>query len=129
MVDNLIVVIEWFEEWVKKWLDKWEAIAFSIKTYWKPIISWNFTTISMFLPIWFMLSGKIWDFMKYMPTTIDVVLIISIFVALVFLPVVLSFLKFESPHLASPKGRGINWENKFFKKLEWFFKLTIRIFA
>jgi multidrug efflux pump subunit AcrB len=49
--------------------------------------------------------------MKYMPTTIDVVLIISIFVALVFLPVVLSFLKFE----VKKENKD---ENKFFKKLE-----------
>jgi multidrug efflux pump subunit AcrB len=49
----------------------------------------------MFLPIGFMLSGKIGDFMKYMPTTVDVVLLISIFVALVFLPVVLTSLTFK----------------------------------
>ena len=125
MVDNLIVIIEWFEEWIKKWLKKWEAIEFSIKTYWKPIVSWNFTTISMFLPIWFMLSGKIWDFMKYMPTTVDAVLIISIFVSLIFLPVVLSFLNFEKK-LVKVNNKDINNENKLFLKLEWFFKLTIK---
>lgn len=129
MVDNLIVIIEWFEEWLKKWLKKWEAIEFSIKTYWKPIVSWNFTTISMFLPIWFMLSGKIWDFMKYMPTTVDAVLIISIFVSLIFLPVVLSFLNFDKKSLKSwskNKKRNINNDNKLFLKLEWFFRFTIR---
>jgi len=123
MVDNLIVVIEWFEEWQKKWLWKWESVEFSLKSYWKPIISWNFTTISMFLPIGFMLSGKIGDFMKYMPTTVDVVLIISIFVALVFLPVVLTSMKF------TPKKDDLKkeeeHENKLFNKLEWFFRFTI----
>jgi multidrug efflux pump subunit AcrB len=59
----------------------------------------------MFLPIGFMLSGKIGDFMKYMPTTVDVVLIISIFVALVFLPVVLTSMKFKSSKsILSKKG-------------------------
>ncbi len=119
MVDNLIVVIEWFEEWLKKGLKKWEAIAFSIQTYWKPIVSGNFTTISMFLPIGFMLSGKIWDFMKYMPTTVDVVLIISIFVSLVFLPVVLGSINFKV-NTKDTSGE----KNKLFAKLEWFFKLT-----
>lgn len=129
MVDNLIVIIEWFEEWLKKWFEKWKAIEFSIKIYWKPILSWNFTTISMFLPIWFMLSGKIWDFMKYMPTTINIVLIISIFVSLVFLPVVLSFLNFDKKSLKSwsnENKKNINNENKLFLKLEWFFRFTIR---
>jgi hypothetical protein len=52
--------------------------------------------------------------MKYMPTTIDVVLIISIFVSLVFLPIVLSFLKFKIPDLKSE----IKKENKLFLKLK-----------
>ncbi len=123
MVDNLIVVIEWFEEGIKKWFKKWEAIWFSIKNYWKPIVSWNFTTISMFLPIWFMLSGKIGDFMKYMPTTIDVVLIVSMFVALIFLPVVLSSLSFK---VKKDSSKNKNHENKLFNKLEWFFKFTVK---
>ena len=143
MVDNLIVVIEWFEEWQKKWLWKWESVEFSLKSYWKPIISWNFTTISMFLPIGFMLSGKIGDFMKYMPVTVDVVLIISIFVALVFLPVVLTSMKskVKNPPIPNsfPQGEKGDFENSFslggkdawkadrglFNKLEWFFKFTI----
>jgi len=128
MVDNLIVIIEWFEEWLKKWLKKWDAIAFSIKTYNKPIISWNLTTISMFFPIWFMLSGKMWDFMKYMPVTIDVVLLISIFVSLVFLPIILSFLNFDKviKRIEKEKRENKPSENKLFKKLESFFKFTIK---
>lgn len=127
MVDNLIVIIEWFEEGMKAWLKKWDAIWFSIKTYWKPIVSWNFTTISMFLPIGFMLSGKIGDFMKYMPTTVDVVLIISIFVSLVFLPIVLGILNFKNhPKPLLTKEGSKNNENKLFLLLEWFFKKVIR---
>ncbi len=122
MVDNLIVIIEWFEEWMKDWLEKWEAIGFSIKTYWKPILSWNFTTISMFLPIWFMLSWKIWDFMKYMPTTVDTVLIVSIFVSLVFLPIVLSSLTFK----IKEKDNKDKAENKLFSIFKGFFRFTIR---
>ncbi len=122
MVDNLIVVIEWFEEWMKKGLKKWDAIWFSIKNYWKPILSWNFTTIWMFLPIGFMLSGKIWDFMKYMPITIDVVLVISIFVALIFLPIVLSMLTFN---IKKWWKDDVEIENKLFNRFEWFFRKII----
>ena len=124
MVDNLIVVIEWFEEWLKKWLKKWDAVWFSISSYWKPIISWNFTTISMFLPIGFLLSGKIWDFMKYMPVTVDVVLIVSIFVSLVFLPVVLTSMNFKVKTI-NTNNKNIE-ENKLFGKLKSFFELTIK---
>jgi len=126
MVDNLIVVIEWFEEGMKKWFKKWEAIWFSIKTYWKPILSWNFTTISMFLPIGFMLSGKIWDFMKYMPTTIDTVLIISIFVCLVFLPIVLSLLNFKNINGKKVNNKNLENKNKLFWIFEGFFIKSIK---
>ncbi len=127
MVDNLIVVIEWFEEGLKKWLWKRKAIGFSISNYWKPIVSGNFTTISMFLPIGFMLSGKIWDFMKYMPVTVDIVLIISIFVSLIFLPVVLTSLNFKIKKENKNNKKENSWEeNKLFGKLEWFFKRTIK---
>jgi multidrug efflux pump subunit AcrB len=69
----------------------------------------------MFLPIGFMLSGKIGDFMKYMPVTVDVVLIISIFVALVFLPVVLTSLTFK---IKKEKSGVSAHENVLFNKLE-----------
>ena len=120
MVDNLIVVIEWFEEWLKKWLDKRQAVEFSVKTYWKPLLSWNLTTVSMFLPIWFMLSGKIWDFMKYMPTTVNSVLIFSAFVALIFLPIVLTSLKFKV------KKEKENYVA--FNHMKWFFAKTVKHF-
>jgi multidrug efflux pump subunit AcrB len=53
--------------------------------------------------------------MKYMPTTVDVVLLISIFVALVFLPVVLTSMNFsKKENKIKEKGD----EKGLFKKLE-----------
>jgi|GEM_PF-1848832 multidrug efflux pump subunit AcrB len=69
----------------------------------------------MFLPIGFMLSGKIGDFMKYMPVTVDVVLIISIFVSLLFLPVVLTSLNFKTK--VAKKSEKVE-DNKLFLKFE-----------
>jgi len=79
----------------------------------------------MFLPIGFMLSGKIGDFMKYMPVTVDIVLLISIFVALVFLPIVLSMLKFKIK-VDKNKIDNIEHENKLFLFFKWFFKKSIK---
>ena len=92
MVDNLIVIIEWFDEWRKKWMDKYEALWFSIKMYRKPLIAWNLTTIAMFFPLNFMLTGRIGEFMKYLPTTVDGTLVFSILVAFIFLPLILSYI-------------------------------------
>jgi multidrug efflux pump subunit AcrB len=70
----------------------------------------------MFFPIGFMLSGKIGDFMKYMPVTVDIVLIISIFVALIFLPIVLTSLNFKVKK--EPENNEKEGIDKLFLKLE-----------
>ncbi|EKD66772.1 MAG: Outer membrane efflux protein [uncultured bacterium (gcode 4)] len=120
MVDNLVIISEWFEEWLNKWYDKYKAINYSVSTYWKALLSWNFTTISMFIPIWFMLSGKIGDFMKYMPTTVDSVLIFSMIASLLFLPIIFSLMNF--------KPREAKEKHFLFDKLKGFFTFTIKHF-
>ena len=129
MVDNLIVVIEWFEEWINKWLEKWEALYFSIKTYWKSIISWNLTTVAMFAPIWFMLSWVMGDFMKYMPVTVNTVLIFSMFVALIFLPVILSSFNFKQKPVSTKPNILFVWLKPFFSLSVRFYKTTVLIFV
>ena len=117
MVDNLIVIIEGFDEGIKKWYDKYKAIAYSVKTYFKPIMSWNLTTIAMFLPLSFMLSGVIWEFMKYLPITVNAVLIISMLVAFVFLPLILTYLYKDNFKLTSWWKIKDNFIYRNFKKL------------
>ena len=117
MVDNLIVIIEWFHEGIKNWLNKYESIAYSVKTYFKPILFWNLTTIAMFFPLSFMLSGRIWEFMKYLPTTVNIVLIISMIVAFVFLPLFLTYLYKDSFKLPSWWNFKNNFAYRNFEKL------------
>lgn len=117
MVDNLIVIIEGFEEGIKKWFDKYQAIAYSVKTYFKPILAWNFTTVAMFLPLSFMLSGRIGEFMKYLPTTVNSVLIIAMIVSFVFLPLLLTYLYKNNFKLPSWWNIKDNFIYRNFKKL------------
>jgi multidrug efflux pump subunit AcrB len=46
----------------------------------------------MFFPLNFMLTGRIGEFMKYLPTTVDGTLVFSILVAFIFLPLILSYI-------------------------------------
>lgn len=92
MVDSLIVITEWYDDWLKKWLSKNDALKYSINTYRQPLISWTLTTIVMFVPLYFMLSGLMWAFMKSMPVTIWINLTISIIISLVFLPIIINLL-------------------------------------
>lgn len=93
MVDSLIVITEWYDDWLKKWYTKIHALQYSINTYKKPLISWTITTIVMFIPLYFMLSWMMWEFMKAMPITIWVNLTISIIISLIFLPLIIEVLK------------------------------------
>ena len=95
MVDSLIVITEWYDDWLKKWLSRAKALTYSINTYRKPLISWTLTTIVMFVPLYFMLSWIMWEFMRAMPVTIWINLTVAITVAVVFLPVIINLLKFK----------------------------------
>lgn len=109
MVDNLIVVAQWFQEWLRKKMWKYEALSYAVKIYFKPLIIWNLVTIAVFFPLSFMLTGKIWEFIKFLPTTVILTLLFSVVVAFVFLPLVLSFINFKT------------WDDKEENKLEHFF--------
>ena len=116
MVDNLIVITDGFEEGVKQWLKKYEAIAYSVRTYWKPLIGWNLTTIAMFVPLG-LISGKMGEFIKYLPTTVNTTLIVSLIVAIIFLPLIFSFIFRENPRLRIDKSKSS--ESKVINFVVW----------
>lgn len=114
MVDNLIVMTQWLQDWLRRWLWKFDAIKYALSIYWKPLLIWNLVTISMFFPLWFVLSGKIWEFLKFLPVTVNLTLAFSILVAFVFLPLVLSYMNFK----VKENEHEENKLEMFFKKFE-----------
>ncbi len=116
MVDNLIVISEWFSQWIEKFKDKisdtielkLKAIQYSISTYRKPLIAGNLTTIAMFFPLNYLLTGKVGEFLKYMPVVVDATLLISMFVALVFLPVILLYVYRNNHRQSNNQSQAIN---------------------
>lgn len=124
MVDNLIVMAQWFQDGLRKKMGKYEAIFYSIKIYFKPLIIWNFVTIAVFLPLGFMLSGKIGEFIKFLPTTVTLTLVFSILVAFVFLPLVLSFMTFKP----QKEGNGIeHFFARFEKPFDKFYRWVLKV--
>ncbi len=113
MVDNLIVMAQGAEDGMRKGYSKFRAIQHSLSIYWKPLLIGNLVTISMFLPIGFVLSGKMGEFMKFLPVTVNLTLAFSIVVAFVFLPLVLSYMD-----LKVRKGDGHGKLEKFFSRFE-----------
>lgn len=124
MVDNLIVIAQGFQDGTRRGMSKIEAIQHSLVMYWKPLLIGNLVTISMFFPLGFVLSGKIGEFLKFLPIAVDVTLIFSIVVAFIFLPLVLSYMSIKTRPVNAPEK--VNGLEKFFERFERPFEKTYK---
>ena len=86
LVDGAIVTIELADRKIAEGLERKEAYAFAAKRMTWPIIASTATTLVVFLPLLFW-PGLIGEFMKYMPITVVCTLVASLFMALIFIPV------------------------------------------
>ncbi len=106
LVDGAIVVSELADRNLsegqppkKAWADAASRMAW-------PIIASTATTIAVFAPLLFW-PGVVGQFMKYLPATVIICLLASLFMALVFLPVLGSLSKHRpKPHPANPSKAG-----------------------
>ena len=85
LVDSGIVVVEAFHTRLKTLKNKRAAAEAAINEYAWPLIAGTFTTVAVFVPLFF-LSGIMGEFIKSIPFTVIFVLIASIFVALGLVP-------------------------------------------
>ncbi len=86
LVDGAIVVVEYADRKLKEGLAVIDAYAEASKKMALPIISSTATTLAAFLPLIFW-PGLAGEFMKYLPITLICVLTSSLFMALLFVPV------------------------------------------
>lgn len=88
IVDTAIIMMEGVHENLKdKKLGAHESALLAIYTYRKPLISSTLTTISAFIPM-ALIPGVVGQFMAFIPRTITITLIASLFVSLLLLPAV-----------------------------------------
>jgi multidrug efflux pump subunit AcrB len=87
LVDNGIVVVENIYRYMQNGYSNKDAAKYGAGEVAMPIIASTATTLAAFLPLAFW-PGLMGEFMKYMPLTLIVVLISSLFVALVINPVI-----------------------------------------
>ena len=108
LVDGAIVVVEYADRKIKEGLTIKESYASASKKMTRPIISSTATTLAAFVPLLFW-PGLAGEFMKYLPITLICVLASSLFMALLFVPVLGTiintiarvFLQFVIPALLS----------------------------
>jgi len=86
LVDGAIVVIEYADRRLKEGSDPKVAFQEAATRMAWPIIASTATTLSVFLPLLFW-QGMVGEFMKFLPITVLMTLTASLFMALIFVPV------------------------------------------
>ncbi|AUH33189.1 efflux RND transporter permease subunit [Paracoccus tegillarcae] len=102
LVDGAIVTVELADRRLHEGDTPREAYAHAAKRMAWPIIASTATTLSVFFPLLFW-GGIIGEFMKYLPITVILTLGASLFMALIFIPVVGGAIGRARPQTASDK--------------------------
>jgi len=96
LVDNAIVIVENIFRHLQLGYSRIEAAILGARQVAWPVTTSTFTTVCAFLPLIFW-PGVMGDFMKYLPITLTIGLLASLFVGLVFNPTICSVWAGRSP--------------------------------
>ncbi|RJO71862.1 MAG: efflux RND transporter permease subunit [Myxococcales bacterium] len=116
LVDNSIVVVENIYRHVAEGKSRWQAALDATKEVAWPVATSTLTTVMAFVPMVFW-PDVMGEFMSYLPKTVIIVLVASLFVALVINPVVAhGFLSTKgSRALVDDSGEARHWLLKGYK--------------
>ncbi|SEK75775.1 multidrug efflux pump [Roseivivax marinus] len=103
LVDGAIVTVELADRRLQEGARARAAYAEAAKRMAWPIIASTATTLSVFFPLLFW-TGTIGEFMKFLPLTVILTLIASLFMALIFIPVIGGLIGKVQPQTASAKA-------------------------
>ena len=117
LVDDAIVIVENIYRHMQEGMDRVSAAKAAAKEVGRPIIASTVTKICAFLPLLFW-PGIIGKFMSYIPITMIVTLSASLFVALVFNPVICSsFMKVKKTALTEEGEIELGRIMRFYKRV------------
>ena len=100
LVDGAIVTTELADRKLQEGARPRAAYAFAAKRMSWPIIASTATTLSVFFPLLFW-DGVVGEFMKYLPITVILTLTASLFMALIFIPVLGGLIGRRQPQSAA----------------------------
>ena len=103
LVDGAIVTTELADRKLQEGAPPKEAYAFAAKRMAWPIIASTATTLSVFFPLLFW-AGMVGEFMKFLPITVILTLFASLFMALIFIPVMGGLIGKRQPQTAKAKA-------------------------
>lgn len=121
LVDSGVVVVEAFHTRLRRFGDPNAAAIAAIREYAWPLIAGTFTTIVVFIPLFF-LSGIVGKFLASIPYTVIFVLLASILVALGFVPLLsMVFVKTTHSSLTERQERynriAHDWYERFLHQI------------
>ncbi|AHM04692.1 RND multidrug efflux transporter, Acriflavin resistance protein [Roseibacterium elongatum DSM 19469] len=102
LVDGAIVTVELADRRLQEGATPREAYAAAAKRMSWPIIASTATTLSVFFPLLFW-GGLVGEFMKFLPITVLLTLFASLFMALIFIPVLGGIIGKRQPKSAAAK--------------------------
>lgn len=102
LVDGAIVTTELADRYLNDGVPPREAYAAAAKRMSWPIIASTATTLSVFFPLLFW-TGMVGEFMKFLPITVILTLFASLFMALIFIPVLGGLIGKRPPQSAAAK--------------------------
>ncbi|MCP3941603.1 MAG: efflux RND transporter permease subunit [Desulfobacteraceae bacterium] len=102
LVDNAIVIIENIYRYMQQGVPRVEAAMKATREVAWPIIGSTLTTVAAFFPMIFW-PGTMGEFMKYLPITLIITLLSSLFVALIINPALCAFFIKVPPGKAQDK--------------------------
>ncbi|MEN6332745.1 MAG: efflux RND transporter permease subunit, partial [Phycisphaerales bacterium] len=113
LVDTAIVIVENIYRHMQLGYPRVEAARLGAREVAWPVITSTLTTVAAFLPMmqW---PGIMGDFMKYLPITLTIGLMASLFVALIFNPVISSIWAGHAP----PKRERDNWFMRGYRRFQ-----------
>ena len=112
LVDDGIVVVENIYRHLQMGKDRVTAAIDGTKEVAIPVTTATITTVGAFMPIVFM-PGFMGQFMKFLPITVSVMLIGSLFVAFIFNPVFASLFMTEREQTSAWKSTADDWFERF----------------
>lgn len=103
LVDGAIVTVELADRKLHEGFSASGAFAFAAKRMAWPIIASTITTLSVFLPLLFW-NDMVGQFMKFLPITVLITLTASLFMALIFIPVLGGLIGRKQPQSATTQA-------------------------
>ena len=81
-----IIVIDAYLEYLDKGYSRWYAAVYSAKNYFSSILLATLCICVIFFPLLFTMTGQMLDFVTFFPWTLSISLMVSLAVAMVFIP-------------------------------------------